>query len=66
MSRAEKLQEIKEIENYAAASTMDCRDMLNRVKWLKNNLGGKQSMESKRMSREYRGNKNSKTLSFSI
>lgn len=66
MTRAEKLQEIKEIENYAATSTMDCRDMLRRVKWLKNNLGAKQSRESKRMAREYRGNKNSKTLSFNL
>ena len=66
MSRQEKLQEIKEIENYAATSTMDCRDMLNRVKWLKNNLGAKQSRESKRMAREYRGNKNSKTLVFNL
>jgi hypothetical protein len=66
MSRQEKLQEIKEIENYAATSTMDCRDMLNRVKWLKNNLGAKQSRESKRMDREYGANKNSKTLSFTL
>ena len=66
MSRQEKLQEIKEIENYVATSTMDCRDMLNRVKWLKNNLGAKQSRESKRMAREYRANKNYKTLSFNL
>jgi len=66
MTRAEKLQEIKEIENYAANSKMDCRDMLNRVKWLKSNLDNKTSRESKGMAREYRANKNSKTLSFNI
>ena len=66
MSRQEKLQEIKEIENYVATSTMDCRDMLRRVDWLKNNLDTKQSKESKRMAREYGASKSSKTLSFNL
>ena len=66
MSRAEKLEEIKELENYASTSTMDCSDILSRVEWLKNNLDAKLSREAKMMAREYRASKSSKTLSFNI
>ena len=59
-------EEIKKIENYVATSTMNCRDILRKVDWLKNNFDTKQSKESKRMAREYRASKSSKTLSFNI
>ena len=66
MTRVEKLKEIKELEFYASASKRDCTDMLKRVEWLKNNLDTKQSKEERQMNREYRSNKNSKTLNFNI
>ena len=67
MTRADKLQELKELKDYLSNNkVVNAYAFEVRIKWLEKNLNTKQSRESKRMAREYRGNKNSKTLSFNL
>tara|TARA_R100000544_G_C2192235_1_gene42289 strand:+ start:361 stop:564 length:204 start_codon:yes stop_codon:yes gene_type:complete len=66
MTRAEKIQELKELRDYlrTTKSTRCLSDMYRRVEWLEKNLDTPQSEEEKRMAKEYRANKNSKTLFY--
>ena len=68
MTRAEKIQELKELNDYlrTTKSTRCLSDMYRRVKWLEKNLDTPQSKEEKIMAREYTANKNSKTSSYNF
>lgn len=68
MTRAAKLQEIKELKDYLQATPLVINEpaFLGRIQWLENNLDSKQSKEAKRMARENRASKSSKTLSFNL
>ncbi len=67
MTRAQKLQELKELKDYLSNNkVVNAYAFEGRIEWLENNLNTKQSKESKRMAREYRASKNSKTLSFNL
>ena len=66
MTKAEKLQEIKELENWVSKSGRDCLSIKKRIVWLKNNLETKPSKEELQMQSEHKASKRSKTLSFSI
>tara|TARA_R110002050_G_scaffold253594_1_gene391784 strand:+ start:412 stop:618 length:207 start_codon:yes stop_codon:yes gene_type:complete len=68
MTKAERLQELQELENYVSKRP-DCElmfDIKNRIGWLKNNLETKPSKEELQMQSEYNASKRSKTISFSI
>ena len=68
MSRAEKLEEIKELRDYLSTrkTTRCCSDMYRRVEWLEKNLDTPQSKEERQMASEYNASKSSKTLSFNL
>tara|TARA_R110002050_G_scaffold195684_1_gene330597 strand:- start:2378 stop:2587 length:210 start_codon:yes stop_codon:yes gene_type:complete len=68
MSRAEKLEEIKELRDYlrTTKSTRCLSDMYRRVEWLEKNLDTPQSKEERQMLKEYNASKSSKTLSFNL
>lgn len=67
MTRAQKSQELKELKDYVSNNkVVNAYAFESRIEWLEKNLNTKPSRESKRMAREYRVNKNSKTLSFNI
>lgn len=66
MTRAQKSEELKELKHYVANNKVINGYFGARIEWLEKNLNTKPSRESKIMAREYRANKNSKTLSFNL
>tara|TARA_R110000803_G_scaffold64443_1_gene125422 strand:+ start:298 stop:507 length:210 start_codon:yes stop_codon:yes gene_type:complete len=68
MSRAEKLQEIKELRDYLSTrkTTTSCSHMYRRIEWLEKNLDTKQSKEERQMLKESKARTSSKTLSFNL
>tara|TARA_R110000803_G_C11959037_1_gene318498 strand:+ start:898 stop:1098 length:201 start_codon:yes stop_codon:yes gene_type:complete len=66
MTRAEKLQEIKELTNHqiSVGRTIDHFNL--RIEWLQNNLDAKTSKEERQMSSENKSTKSQKTLSFEL
>ena len=67
MTRAQKSEELKELKHYVANNkVVNAYAFEARIEWLEKNLNTKPSKEEKIMAREYRANKNSKTLSFNL
>jgi len=65
MSRAEKLQEVKDLKE-TIAKYGPSRDIQRRIDWLMNNLDTKPSKEAKRIASEFKNTMDSKTTRYTI